>query len=316
MANALNHTGERWQHFSVLKLILDFVLDCLSHFQRFQKSGLGFERFQLFPLILFECFLVHLAGIPDGEELQILEEVVVAFQRSEADIETCGGTRFERLAFRVDLEDCHILSIKVLALLDDPAHIQFAIHSVGELDLFLTADGHALAVAEIQEIFAQRHQAVLISLQEQLSVQRWLVLFEYSLRHFELVAGQGLLVSKHLHLLLDLHHQVVLQVLQIYFGETTLDHSLSEEIDVHLEQWQWPNEQIVASTYQIHVEQMMIAYYAVYALVVCKGIAGMELYDEFAIAVPWNNSSWLANAEDVAVVNEELVCCVQLTIIG
>ena len=186
--NALNNPRQGWEYLTVLQLVLDLTLDSLGNLKGLQQRNLRLQCSELLALVLLKSFLVHLTTIPDCEELEILKEVIVRFERSEANIEPCRCACLYGLTFGIDLEDCHVLSVIVLPFLQNPADVELTIHAVCELNLLLATDSHVLTIAKVKEIFAQLNKSVLAWLKEQLLMQSELVLLKDCLRHLKLVS--------------------------------------------------------------------------------------------------------------------------------
>ena len=68
----------------------------------------------------------------------MLEVVVVAFERSEGNIESDRHVGFQDCAFWENLKDGHILSIEILSFLCDPAESESTLHFIGDFYLSLT----------------------------------------------------------------------------------------------------------------------------------------------------------------------------------
>lgn len=59
----------------------------------------------------------------------------------------------------------------------------------------------------------------------------------------------------------------------------------------------------------------MVAYDAVHSLVVGNSVSWVELHYQLAIAIAWQHTFGFADAEDVPIIHEELVCRLQLAIV-
>jgi hypothetical protein len=241
----------------------------------------------------------------------MLEIVVIAFERSEGNVESYRHIGFEHCTLGEDLEDSHVLSIKILSFLGDPAQSEPALHFVGNFDLPLSAHGEHLAIPKIKSVVADGHKLIAFSLEKELFLQHIRMLSNLEIRLVEILF-HGVLTPS----LGQLQQKIILDILKFDGRDPALDDPLPKGIYMLLQQGQRSDQQIVTSPYKIDIEQRMISDQTVHTLIVRHRISRPEFYYYLHVCVARKSAFGLVKLEYVASVSEEFEFCVQLGVVA
>lgn len=90
--------------------------------------------------------------------------VIAGFQRTEVDLKFDWDIGLENCGLRVDLEDCHVLTIQVLSLLSYPEEAELALKLVGDLYFSLPTQRHYFAKPEFNVFLVESEKLILLVL--------------------------------------------------------------------------------------------------------------------------------------------------------
>lgn len=76
------------------------------------------------------------------------------------------------------------------------------------------------------------------------------------------------------------------------------------------------NEQVIAGSYQIYIEEQMIPDKAIDSFVISDCVSGSEFYDDFEIGIFGYCAFGFVEKKDVVGICEELIVGVELRVIG
>ena len=117
----------------------------------------------------------------------MLEIVVVTLKRPKANTESDRDIRLQNSTLRKDLENSHILSIKILSFLSNPTQSEPALHLVSDFNLFLSAHSQYITVAEIKHVMRKTHELVLLTLEEKLFLEYVRIFSDLQVRLVEIL---------------------------------------------------------------------------------------------------------------------------------
>lgn len=305
------HSSRYWgKHLNRLDVLLDFALDGLSELYIPEQCAFRFGL-ELPVLKFLKSFFGYFSALLGGEELQVLEVVVVSFEGPERDIEFDGDVGLEDCTLGKDLKDSHILAVEVLAFLSDPGQSQFALHFVGDFNLPLPAHRQHIVVAEIHHVGADVDELVLLPLEKKLLLQDVGVLPDLHVGLVEVFLVRVLKAP-----LGQFEQKIVLDVLELDGRNPPLNDPLPEGVNMLLEEGDGPDEQVVAGAHQIDIQQYMVPNQAVDPLVVRDRVSGPELNHYLSVAVASQDSLGVVELKHVRRVGEKLVLSAQLGVVG
>lgn len=84
----------------------------------------------------------------------MLKEEVLRLEWSEGDTEFGDGSWLDCRRLRVHLKCSHVIPVKVLSFLRNPVNSHLAGEAVSYQELLLAADGHDVAMPEVDEVCA------------------------------------------------------------------------------------------------------------------------------------------------------------------
>lgn len=76
------------------------------------------------------------------------------------------------------------------------------------------------------------------------------------------------------------------------------------------------NEQVIAGSYQIYIEEQMIPDKAIDSFIISDCVSGSEFYDDFEIGIFGYRAFGFVEKKDVVGICEELIVGVELRVIG
>ena len=298
------------KHLNRLDILLDFALNGLSEFDISEQCAL---RFGLeFPVLKFlKSFFGYFSALLWGKELQVLEVVVISFEGPERNIEFDWDIRFQNCTLREYLKNSHILTVEVLPFLSDPRQSQFALHFVGDFDLPLSTHRQNIIVPEIHHVRTDVDQLILLALEKEFLLQDVGVLPDLHVGLVEIFLV-GILESP----FGQFQQKIVLDVFKLDGRNPSLNNSLPEGVNMLLKQGDGPDQQIIAGTHQIDVQQDMVPHKTVDPFIVGHRVPGPEFYHYLGVAVAGQDSLGVVELKHIRGVGEKLILSAQLWVVG
>ena len=113
----------------------------------------------------------------------------------------------------------------------------------------------------------------------------------------------------------QLQQQVVFDVLKLNGRYPAFDDPSPEGVDVHLQQRDRSDQQVIASANQVHVQQQVVTHQTEHSLVVGNCIARSELNDDFFVRIARKGTPGVIEPKNVAAICKKLEICVELAVI-
>lgn len=238
----------------------------------------------------------------------MLEIVIVVLEGSKRNGESHRNVGLEDCTFWEDLEYGHVLTVQVLSFLGYPAQRQLCLHFVGYFDLSLAADCQYVAVSEVEAVVAETDQLIVFTFEKELLLEDVGVLSDLEVCLVKVLLGVAFLCA----LFGQFEKQVIFNVFQFDSRDSAFDDSLPEGVNMLLNEGKRSDQQIVAGSDEIDIQENMISHKAVDSLIVGNCVSRSEFDDDFGIGITSDGPFGFIEKEDIVRVGKKLVICVQL----
>ena len=106
--------------------------------------------------------------------------------------------------------------------------------------------------------------------------------------------------------------QVIFNIFQFDSRDPAFDDSLPEGVNMLLNEGKRSDQQIVAGSDEIDIQENMVSHKAVDSLIVGNCVSRSEFDDDFGIGIASDGPFGFIEKEDIVRVGKKLVICVQL----
>lgn len=84
---------------------------------------------------------------------------------------------------------------------------------------------------------------------------------------------------------------------------------------MHLQKWDWFDEQVIASADEVNVQEQVVPDEAVDSFIVVDGVPWFELDDNFFVGIPGESALDVVEGEDVVGVSKKLILSFKLRVV-